>query len=57
MKGELFKQQNYKSSICGKAFLLFSAAETGHIIPIARGVSHKTTNKQHVESVCHHRRI
>jgi RNA-directed DNA polymerase len=57
MRDKLLKRQNYKCSICGKTFLPFDIIETDHIIPIARGGSHKITNLQLLHAVCHDRKV
>jgi RNA-directed DNA polymerase len=45
-RDKLLKRQYCKCSLCGKTFLPFDILEIDHIIPIARGGSHKTTNLQ-----------
>ena len=57
VKDKLLKRQSYKCSICGKTFLPFDIIETDHIIPIAKGGSHKITNLQLLHAVCHDRKI
>lgn len=56
-RDRLLKRQNYKCSICENFFLPFDIIETDHIIPIARGGSHKITNLQLLHAVCHDRKI
>jgi RNA-directed DNA polymerase len=53
MREKLLKRQDYKCSLCGKIFLPFDIIETDHIIPIARGGSHKIINLQLLHAVCH----
>lgn len=50
---KLLKRQDYKCLYCRKIFLPFDIIETDHIIPIAKGGSHKITNLQLLHAVCH----
>lgn len=52
-KERLLKRQNYKCVICGGTFLPNDTIETDHIIPIARGGSHRITNLRLLHAVCH----
>lgn len=56
-RDKLLKRQDCKCSLCGKTFLPFDIIETDHIIPIARGGSHKTTNLQLLHAICHDKKI
>ena len=43
--------------LIGKIFLPFDIIETDHIIPMAKKGSHKITNLQVLNAVCHDRKI
>lgn len=50
---QLLKKQNYRCTICMKIFQPTDLIETDHVIPIARGGSHKITNLQLLHATCH----
>lgn len=52
-RSTLLKRQDYKCLACGSTFLPTDIIETDHIIPIARGGSHKIANLQLLHAVCH----